>query len=133
MHELKGLGRVELFLLRGHRVKEHGERRFGQEGQEQQAWQESFGEAHLSFSSAAGRADDEETWSRLLNDQGRAGLAVFSDFTSSAVVRQIIHGSERTLNTRLRPSRPKGQKAWLMMMKGPVPWKIGKLNKCSVT
>ena len=35
MHELKGLGRVELFLLRGHRVKEQGERRFGQEGQEQ--------------------------------------------------------------------------------------------------
>ena len=134
MHELEGQGRVELFLLRGHRVKEQGERRFGQEGQEQQAWQESFGGAHLSFSSAAGRvADDEETWSRLLNDQGRAGLAVFSDFTSSAVVRQIIHGSERTLNTRLRPSRPKGQKAWLMMMKGPVPWKIGKLNNGSVT
>ena len=134
MHEFEDQGRIELFLLRGHRVKEQEGRCFGPKGHNGQVGQESFGAAHLSISSAAGRAaDDEETWSRLLNDQGRAGLAVFSDFTSSAVVRQIIHGSERTLNTRLRPSRPKGQKVGLMMKKGPVPWKIGKLNNGSVT
>ena len=136
MHEFEDQGRIELFLLRGHRVKEQEGRCFGPKGHNGQVGQESFGAAHLSISSAAGRAaDDEETWSRLLNDQGRAGLAVFSDFKSPAVARRIIYGSHSTLNTTSRPRRLKGQNVGggLMMRKEPLPWKIGKPNNGSVT